>query len=80
MFADYRGQDLKARSDWPTKLTGSSRGGPGPPFNQEVEMEQRPKANQPESSPMFAARIWHWRAKKYIYASDYGIKAFPYEP
>jgi hypothetical protein len=23
------------------------------------------------------ARIWHWRAKKYLYAADYGIKGFP---
>jgi len=26
---------------------------------------------------LFAARIWHWRAKKYLYAADYGFKAFP---
>jgi len=36
------------------------------------------KARQPEGhTGPFAARIWHWRAKKYIYASDYGFKAFP---
>ena len=32
---------------------------------------------QPEGQPIFAARIWHWRAKKYLHASDYGLKAFP---
>jgi len=25
----------------------------------------------------FAARIWHWRLKKYLYAKDYGLMAFP---
>lgn len=36
------------------------------------------KPRQPEGQPNhFAARIWHWRAKKYIYASDYGLKGFP---
>ena len=36
------------------------------------------KPRQPEGQPgEFATRIWHWRAKKYIYSSDYGFKAFP---
>jgi len=26
---------------------------------------------------MFATRIWHWRKKCYLNASDYGLKAFP---
>jgi len=33
---------------------------------------------QPETqSRVFVTRIWHWRAKKYLYAKDYGLKAFP---
>ena len=36
------------------------------------------KVNHPEGQGNgFSARIWHWRAKKYLYASDYGFKAFP---
>ncbi len=33
--------------------------------------------NPPGQNGLFAARIWHWRAKKYLYAADYGFKAFP---
>jgi hypothetical protein len=32
---------------------------------------------QPNGKPLFAARIWHWRKKCYLYAKDYGIKGFP---
>jgi hypothetical protein len=32
------------------------------------------QTNQPQR---FAARIWHYRAKRYLYASDYGLKGFP---
>jgi len=33
--------------------------------------------HQPEATTKFAQRIWHWRAKKFLYARDYGIKGFP---
>jgi hypothetical protein len=26
---------------------------------------------------VFRKRFWHWRAKKYLYAKDYGLKAWP---
>ncbi|MBL8215763.1 MAG: hypothetical protein JNK87_33885 [Bryobacterales bacterium] len=33
---------------------------------------------QPETANRkFAQRIWHWRAKRYLYAKDYNIKGFP---
>lgn len=35
------------------------------------------KKQQPAGAPRFAARIWHWRAKKFLYAKDYNIKGFP---
>ena len=35
------------------------------------------KIPMPSASTKFCARIWHWRAKKYLYAKDYGIKGFP---
>ena len=36
------------------------------------------KPRQPSDRPRrYAARIWHWRAKKYLYAADYGFKGFP---
>lgn len=35
------------------------------------------KVYHPAAAPKFAQRIWHWRAKKYLYAKDYGIKGFP---
>jgi hypothetical protein len=25
---------------------------------------------------VFAKRFWHWRAKKYLNAADYGLEAF----
>jgi hypothetical protein len=38
----------------------------------------KPKSSPPASQPgMFATRIWHWRKKCYLNASNYGIKAFP---
>lgn len=40
-------------------------------------MAQKPNIPQPSTKLPFAARIWHWRAKRYLYASDYGIKGFP---
>jgi hypothetical protein len=40
-------------------------------------MATKKKIPQPDATTKFAARIWHWRAKKYLYASDYGIKGFP---
>jgi hypothetical protein len=40
-------------------------------------MATKAKQAAPEGQSCFAARIWHWRLKKYIYASDYGIRAFP---
>ncbi|SPE34615.1 conserved hypothetical protein [Candidatus Sulfopaludibacter sp. SbA6] len=40
-------------------------------------MATQPKMPKPAGQPIFAARIWHWRAKKYLNASDYGFKAFP---
>ncbi len=35
------------------------------------------KRIQPDGAPKYAQRIWHWRAKKFLYAKDYGIKGFP---
>jgi len=35
------------------------------------------KTVQPAANPKFAARIWHWRKKCYLYAKDYNIKGFP---
>jgi hypothetical protein len=36
------------------------------------------KAPNPTGQPQrFASRIWHARAKKYLYAADYGLKGFP---
>lgn len=40
-------------------------------------MATRKKINQPSANPRFAARIWHWRKKCYLYAKDYGLKGFP---
>jgi hypothetical protein len=39
----------------------------------------KPKPHLPDGQAeiFFCPRIWHWRAKKYIYASDYGLKSFP---
>jgi hypothetical protein len=33
--------------------------------------------NDRNSGEGFAARIWHRGAQKYLYASDYGLDAFP---
>lgn len=40
-------------------------------------MAKTKKPKQPDGSPKFAQRIWHWRKKCYLYAKDYGIKGFP---
>jgi hypothetical protein len=40
-------------------------------------MATRKQIPQPSANPKFAARVWNWKAKKYLYASDYGLKGFP---
>ncbi len=40
-------------------------------------MATKPKPQPEGQTDLFAARIWHWRKKCYLYASDYGFKAFP---
>jgi hypothetical protein len=40
-------------------------------------MATKKKRAQPGAAPKYAARIWHWRKKCYLYARDYGIKGFP---
>ncbi|HEX4808700.1 MAG TPA: hypothetical protein VH325_07220 [Bryobacteraceae bacterium] len=40
-------------------------------------MATKRKKQLPQGSLRFASRIWHWRAKKYLYAKDYNIKGFP---
>ncbi len=35
------------------------------------------KKPQPEGQTIFAARIWHWRKKCFLFAADYGLKGFP---
>lgn len=32
---------------------------------------------QPGASTVYVTRIWHWRKKCFLCASDYGLKAFP---
>jgi hypothetical protein len=60
------------------KYSSAGRGGPlEPPLKEVPIMATQIKTPQPEGQPIFAARIWHWRAKKYLYASAYGLKAFP---
>jgi hypothetical protein len=57
---------------------GVGHGGPlEPPLKEVPIMATQVRVPQPEGQPIFAARIWHWRAKKYLHASDYGLKAFP---
>lgn len=68
----------KGRSDSPSKVTGSAPlvGTTIPKRNGEY-MASKKQIAQPEGAPKFAARVWHWRAKKYLYAKDYNIKGFP---
>jgi len=40
-------------------------------------MARKKNTHQPDGSVKFAARIWHWRLKKFLYAKDYNIKGFP---
>jgi hypothetical protein len=40
-------------------------------------MTTRKQTPQPDGAEGFATRIWHWRKKMYLYAKDYGLKAFP---
>ena len=40
-------------------------------------MANKKTKQKPEGSLRFVTRIWHWRAKKYLYAKDYNIKSFP---
>jgi hypothetical protein len=53
-------------------------GGPSElPVKEVPIMATQVKTPQPEGQPIFAAKIWHWRAKKFLYARDYGFTAFP---
>lgn len=40
-------------------------------------MATQKRIKQPDGAQKYVARIWHWRKKCYLYASDYGIKGFP---
>jgi hypothetical protein len=63
-----RRQKVQQRGPWWAKITLVRR----------VHMATKAKQNQPPgNADIFAARIWHWRKKCYLNASDYGLKAFP---
>ena len=77
MPSGMMGQKRKARA---AELLTAHQRGPWWAKSQvrRVNMATKAKNTQPSgNTDAFAARIWHWRLKKYIYASDYGIKAFP---
>jgi hypothetical protein len=40
-------------------------------------MSHQKKIAQPDATTKYVGRIWHWRKKCYLYASDYGLKGFP---
>jgi hypothetical protein len=48
-------------------------------LNCEVLMANQPKPTQPAANRdcFFVGRIWHWRARRFLYAKDYGPKGFP---
>jgi len=71
------GQNRKARADVPRSSAARAVVGHSEPLKEVPNMATQPKMPKPAGQPIFAARIWHWRAKKYLNASDYGFKAFP---
>jgi hypothetical protein len=72
----HDGPTRKARAD--ALRSTAARAVVGQITVRRVNMATKAKNTQPSgNADIFASRIWHWRLKKYIYATDYGIKAFP---